>query len=276
MGFRTFCAVVSLLSISPSLEAGAWTQPKGTHWFKAGFMFQDTTERYFIDGERTPYFFDGRSQTRALFLELVTGLTDRWDVKAQIPIFGISFNDIADERTSTGPGDLRVESRYNLLNGPVVLTAGGAVKFPTGEFVNDAEIVPVGEGQYDFDVFAEVGKSLWPVRGYVTGKVGYRFRAVNAETEIDYGNEIIWRVEGGYQFTTHFFGKLLVRGLHGFDTSSFDIPLESLKRAIVYVEPGVSIALSPSRGIELSVPISVSGRNWPAGPVFNVSFTQSF
>ena len=53
---------------------------------------QDTTERYFLDGERIPYFFDGRNQTRALFFEYARGLTDRREVKAQLPFFSISFD----------------------------------------------------------------------------------------------------------------------------------------------------------------------------------------
>lgn len=202
-----------LFACSSLAHAGAWTLPQGANWFKVGFMYQDTTERYFLDGERIPYFFDGRNQTRALFFEYVRGLTDRWDVKVQLPIFAISFDDFAGERESNGLGDLRLESRYNILDDPMVLTLGGAIKFPTGEFVNDAEIVPVGEGQYDFDVFAEVGRSLWPVNAYVTGKIGYRFRSENKETNIGFGDEIIWRAEVGYRFNRRLSTKLLARGL---------------------------------------------------------------
>ena len=186
------------------------------------------TKAYVIDGERIPYFFDGRNRTRALFFKYVRGITDRWDVKAQLPFFNIAFDDIADERTSNGLGDLRIESRYNLVRVPLVLTVGGAIKLPTGEFVNDAEIVPVGEGQYDFDVFVEVGRALWPVRGYVTGKIGYRFRTKNQEIDIDFGDELIWRVEGGYQFGTRIYSKIVLRGLHGFESTSFGLSIDSL------------------------------------------------
>lgn len=273
---RTALAVVLVLATAPLAFAGAWTLPKGANWLKAGFMFQDTTERYFLDGELTPYFFEGRNQTRALFFEYVRGLTDRWDVKAQMPYFGISFDDIADERQSNGLGDLRVESRYNVLSDPMVLTVGGTIKFPTGEFVNDAEIVPVGEGQYDFDVFAEVGRSLWPVNGYVTGKIGYRFRTKNRETNISFGDEIIWRAEGGYRFNERLSAKLLARGLYGFESTSFGLTIETLRREIVYIEPGVHFAITKSQGVEVTVPVSVRGRNWPAGPVVTVSFISVF
>jgi hypothetical protein len=49
-----------------------------------------------------------------------------------------------------------------------------------------------------------------------------------------------------------------------------------LKREAVYVEPGVSFTLAQNRRIELTVPISIRGRNWPAGPVMNLNFTQTF
>ena len=239
-------------------------------------MFQDTTERYFFDGERIPYFFEGRNQTRALFFEYVRGLTDRWDVKAQVPVFAVRFDDIADERRSSGLGDLRVEARYNVLADPMVLTVGGTIKFPTGEFANDAEIVPVGEGQYDFDVFAEVGRSLWPVNGYVTGKIGYRFRTVNPETGIAFGDEIIWRAEAGYRFNKRLRTKVLARGLYGLESTSFGLTIETLRREVVYLEPGVHFALTESQGVEVTVPVTLRGRNWPAGPVVTVSFVSVF
>ena len=273
---RLLAACGLIASLCSHAEAGAWTLPKGRNWIKAGFMFQDTTERYFLDGERIPYFFDGRNQTRALFFEYARGLTDRWEVKAQLPFFSISFDDIADDRTSNDIGDLRVESRFNALLDPLVLTFGGEIKFPTGEFVNDAEIVPVGEGQYDFDVFTEVGRSLWPVQGYVTGKIGYRWRTANAETGIDFGNEVIWQAEVGYRPWSRLDTKLLFRGLHGAEATSFGLPIQTLKREAVYVEPGVSWAIAPNQRIELTVPVSIRGRNWPAGPVLNVNFTQTF
>ena len=228
-------------------------------------MHQDTTERYFLDGERIPFFLEGRNQARALFFEYARGLTDQWEVRMQLPFFSISFDDIAADRTSNGVRDLRVESRFNAVRDPMVVTLGGTIKFPTGDFVNDAEIVTVGEGQYDFDVFAELGRSLWPVRGYVTGKIGYRWRTENVETGIDFGNELIWQAEAGYQPWSRVDAKLLFRGLHGRESTSFGLPIPTLKREAVYVEPGVSFTVRSNQRIELTVPISLRGRNWPGG-----------
>ena len=40
--------------------------------------------------------------------------------------------------------------------------------------------------------------------------------------------------------------------------------------------PGVVFRASPTWIVELSVPFTVSGRNWPAGPVFGVKLTKAF
>jgi hypothetical protein len=245
-------------------------------WFRLGFAYQSTDERYFLDGERIPYFFEGHNETTAAFVDFRRGLGSGFDVLVQLPIYSIRFDDLADERKSTGIGDLRAGARWNFLSDPVIATVGAAVKFPTGEFVNDAEIVPVGEGQYDFEVGVEMGRSLWPRPGYVTGQLGYRFRTENKKNGIDPGDEIFWSVEGGYRVFPRTMLKGLVRGLYGFDATSFGLPIASLRREVIYLEPGVIFELSPTQSIELSVPFSVRGRNWPAGPVLNIGYYQIF
>ena len=273
-------AAAAILLLLPGLQndaqAGGWMLSRATTWLRTGFMVQITDDRYFIDGSRIPYFFEGHNQTLAAFVDLRHGISDRLEAAVQVPYFGISFDDLAAERTTTGIGDLRVGLRYNILPGPIVATLGALVKFPIGEFVNDAEIVPVGEGQYDFEVTAEVARSLWPRPGYVTALIGYRWRTANAETGINHGNEVLWSFEAGYSVAPRIALKALIRGLHGLETTSFGLPLPSLQRRIVYLEPGVLVELSPRRTLEVSVPVSLSGRNWPAGPVFNIGVFQTF
>ncbi len=167
-------AAALIASAQPAL-AGAWIYPKGVNWFRIGFAYQNTDERYFLDGERIPYFFDGESEVSAAFFEYRLGLGAGFEALFQLPVYDIRFDDFADNRSSTGIGDVRAGARWNFVQDALVATVGAGVKFSTGEFVNDAEIVPVGEGQYDFEVDVEVGRSLWPRPGYVNGKLGYRF-----------------------------------------------------------------------------------------------------
>ena len=269
-------AVAALIGAAQPASAGAWVYPKGVSWFRIGFAYQSTDERYFLDGERIPYFFDGQSEVAAAFFEYRLGLGAGLEALVQLPVYNIRFDDLADNRSSTGIGDVRAGARWNFVQDTVVATVGAAVKFPTGEFVNDAEIVPVGEGQYDFEVDVEVGRSLWPRPGYVNGKLGYRFRTENKENGIDPGDEIFWSFEGGYRWISNVMFKGVVRGLYGFDATSFGLPIATLRREVIYLEPGVIFAISPTQSIEFTVPVSVRGRNWPAGAILNVGYYQTF
>ena len=72
--------------------------------------------------------------------------------------YAVRFDDIADERRSSGLGDVRLGLRYNVVRDSPVATFDVRVKIPTGTFINDAEVVPVGEGQWDLDLAAEVSR----------------------------------------------------------------------------------------------------------------------
>lgn len=270
-------AVFVFIGGAPVLaEAGAWVLPRGHTNIQVALLHQDTTERYFLNGERIPYFFDGHNRTSALYIDGRYGITDRLEGVAQVPFFHLRFDDLADDRTSSGLGDVRLGLRYNLVKDSPVATLEARVKFPTGTFVNDAEVVPVGEGQWDLDLAAEVAHSFWPRPFYLNGQVGYRFRGPNEESGIDFGDELFWLAEGGYTVNARLGLKLVARGLHGQEGTSFDIPIETLKRKAVYVEPGAVFRINPKWFLEFAVPFTVAGRNWPAGPVFTLKLTAAF
>lgn len=64
--------------------------------------------------------------------------------------------------------------------------------------------------------------------------------------------------------------------LHGGETKSFGISFSTLQRSAVYVEPGVIVRVSQVGSVEFAVPISLSGQNWPAGPIFILGYFQQF
>ena len=96
------------------------------------------------------------------------------------------------------------------------------------------------------------------------------------ESGIDFGNELFWLVEAGYTVNTRLGLKLVSRGLDGTEGRSFGLAIPTLKREAAYVVPGVVFRASPTWIVELSVPFTVSGRNWPAGPVFSLKLTKAF
>ena len=65
--------VGALVGMVPATaEAGAWVLPRGRTDVQVAFLHQDTTDRYFLDGDRIPYFFDGRNRYSRLCTRRVT------------------------------------------------------------------------------------------------------------------------------------------------------------------------------------------------------------
>lgn len=268
---------VAELAIAPARSAaGAWVLPARRGWAQVSVFHQETRERYFLDGRRIPYFFEGRNRTSGLFADVRYGVLERLEVAVQMPLYRLEFDDLADRRRSTGLGDLRLGGRWSFRKGSTVATVGAALKFPTGEFVNDAEIVPVGEGQYDLDLTGETGHSFWPRAAYVSVLAGYRLRGTNRKNGISPGDEFFWSVEGGHRIVSRLTLRGAARGLHGRRSRSFGLEIPTLKREAVYVQPGVVWELAPERGIEMSLPFTVKGRNWPAGLAVGVSIYSRF
>ncbi|MBI2502908.1 MAG: hypothetical protein HYW07_06705 [Candidatus Latescibacteria bacterium] len=113
-------------------------------------------------GTRRPYRFGGRYSSRALFAEGAYGITVRLEAGAQFPYFDQRLADATrpEPPAEAGFGDLRLWLRWKMLNAPAVLTLKAAVKAPTGRFRNEDGLIPVGEGQWDFDLVAQFGRSL--------------------------------------------------------------------------------------------------------------------
>jgi hypothetical protein len=275
--WRHLALILGVATLAPArASAGAWVLPAKRAWAQVSFFHQTTEERYFLDGERIPYFFEGRNQTSGLFLDLRYGVLGRLELILQAPVYRVAFDDLADSRRSAGIADVRAGTRFAILNGTNVLTAGVAVKFPTGAFVNDAEVVPVGEGQYDLDLTIEAGRSFWPRQGYVSALLGYRLRGANEKNGIHPGDEFLWLVEAGHKLVSRLSLKLVARGLHGGSSTSFGLDIPTLKREAVYLQPGLVWGVGKERSLELAFPFTVKGRSWPAGLSVGVAFNSRF
>lgn len=274
-GSQAIALAAWLLSGASSASAGAWLVPAREWRAQLAFLHQDTSERYFLDGQRIPFFFEGRSRASALVVDAARGFGGL-DLALQVPIFFFSFDDLADDRSSAGFGDVRITVRARVLDAPIVVTAGATGKMPTGAFDNDAEVVPVGEGQWDYDGFLEVGRSFWPRRAYVTALAGYRARTRNATSNIDPGDEFYWSAEVGHRIGEHLTVRARARGLHGRDATTFGIPTASLRREAVYLSPGVVWDVGDRWGVDVSVPFTLRGRNWPSGSSLSFALFAKF
>lgn len=277
---------VFVCQVPNSVIAGAWTLPRNHVWCKVAFLGQTTHEEYvgaagsgrgpdlgrvYHEGNRARYRFDGRYRSRALFFDLFYGTTDRVDVGIQVPFFRQEYQDAAlltgfgEPRRATGFGDIRGFLKVKLLNRRTVGAIRVGFKAPTGEFVNEDGLIPVGEGQWDFDAVVQLGRSFWPVPAYVGSDVGYRIRLRNDEIDRDPGDEWFFIAEGGFKVRRFALFGIRIHGIRGKAATVFGTRIHSDVKRITYVSPLIN--LGPLRGftVETAVNISVGGRNYPAG-----------
>ena len=268
-----------LLCWPTGVFAGAWTLPQGELWTKVTLFRQEAHEWYiaspeFTDGEiqkvgtRRSYRFNGKYQSKAIFIETFYGVTDRFDIGAQVPYFAQQFAD--DTRlkspSESGFSDLRLFAKWRALDAPALLTLKLGAKIPTAEFRNEDGIIPVGEGQWDFDFIGQVGRSFWPLPLYANLDVGYRVRLKNDEIDRDPGDEWFFNAEVGINLTRRVLLMTKVEGLRGKAATDFgSIENRSQIKRITYLSPVLSVGLNDRAALELGVRYTLNGRNFPAG-----------
>ena len=215
-------AAVLLAAAPGRLGAGAWTQPQGGFYSKLTGLSFSSLAYLDTDGERKDRATAPREELsdRGLSAYLEYGLLDRLTLVASLPYKRLEFTNPREARyfpaldstivrqhpdqSSSGLADLDLRLRWRLLADPAVVSLAAGGKFPLGYEVPTElpeSYVPLGTGETDAEVRLLVGRSLYPVAGYVTGTLGYRLRGG------EYGNELFHGLEAGYSFD-----RLLVKG----------------------------------------------------------------
>lgn len=272
-GARRLAVAVTLSGVAfLPLEADAqWPVGKGAGWAKLSVFHHRTTEEYRADGRQAPFLNNGAvSRSTAVFADLLVGVTDRIDLWAQLPYFTLNFDDDTERRHSAGVGDVRLSARVNLVqlrNGSIPVSARFTAKVPVADLTIDAEVIPVGEGQWDYEAWLESGVSLWPLPLYSIVWLGYRWRTLNEETTRKPGDELTFLAEfGGTSLVGGLGGKVVVDGIFGRPGAIQGLRLGDLdRREILYVAPTAFYNLTASTLIEIGVRIPVHGKNFPAG-----------
>ena len=218
-------------------------------------------------GSRQPYRFGGEYRSTAVFAEGFYGVTDWLNLGVQVPYFDQVYQDStrAEAPRDAGFSDLRIYTKLRALQVPAVLTFKLGVKVPTGEFVNQDGLIPVGEGQWDLDLLVQAGRSFWPVPAYANLEGGYRLRMENEDVQRDPGDEWLVNAEAGWSPQPRLSLALKVEVLHGKAGRSFGFENTSLKKRIVYLAPTVSWTLFGETAAELGLRRTLAGRNFPAG-----------
>jgi hypothetical protein len=290
-------ALLAILLLPVESFAGAWTLPQKRLWLKSAIFYQVADRRFCTEqdalsfafreagctaaGHHAPFdpFIGGKSEALAVFTEVAYGATGWLDVGVQIPFYSLQFTNLANPRRprSNSIGDVRFFTKLRLLEQPVVASMTVGAKSPTGKFTVDAEAVNVSEGQWDFDVFGEVSRSLWPLRGYVSLGVGYRMRTDNDAFEHTMGDELMALAETGYEPVPRLMIKGTLDWLRG-QAPRLKVNNAPLleRRELLTITPGVIYALREGLNLEAAVRFALSGQDFPGGHQLMAAVSYGF
>jgi hypothetical protein len=289
--------VLAIFLLPADSLAGAWTLPKKRLWLKSAIFYQATDRRFCTEqdalsfafreagctaaGHRAPFdpFIGGESEAIAIFTEARYGATGWLEVGVQVPFYSLQFTNLANPQRSRSNsiGDVRFFTKYRVLQQPVVASITLAAKSPTGKFNIDAEALNVSEGQWDFDIFGEVSRSLWPLRGYVSLGAGYRMRTDNGAFEHTMGNEVMVLAEAGYEPVP----RVMIKGT--LDWLAVQQPRLKAnnarlpeRRELLTFAPTLIFESWPALNVETSVRFPLRGRDFPSAPQFMAALSLQF
>ena len=276
-GVVLFVVVLGGILFSSS-SYGQWVESSGTGWIKLQVSHQDTRERFDENGTVESFFNEGaRAITTTVRMTGAVGLWRGIDVWADVPAHRLVFNDVTRERRSAGLGDPRMFLRmgpalFGVDDLPVAVALRGGVKFPVGDFPVSAEVIPLTEGQRDWELLLEVGRSLYPWPAYVMAWVGYRWRETNTEIQRKPGDERVFYAAAGGSVDP-FRWKLAVDGQFGRPPvrTDFGLRLGGDRRELVQLIPTVGWTIGPGV-LEVGGRVPLHGRNLPAGAVFTLGY----
>ncbi len=156
---------------------------------------------------------------------------------------------------------------------PVGLRLGG--KTPGSTFDVDATVLPLTEGQRDFEVSLESGTALGFFPIYVAGWVGYRWRSLSDVRQYEPGDETFGHlaVGGAIRDLTLEVGA---DGLWGQAPTVLGLTLSDREaRRLLQIVTTVGYPVGPGK-IEVSGQIPLAGRNLPTGVGIGVSYRTTW
>lgn len=253
---------------------GQWVEEPGQGWADLSVYHLDTREAFEFNGHVRDFFAEGRAVSTSVFLTLAAGLLPGVDGWMQMPYHRLRYDDAAADRRRMGIGDtnlyLRLAPLRYLGSGFPVAIRGGA-KVHVGDFAVDSEVIPLGDGQTDWELMVEIGHSFWPTDLYVNGWAGYRWRQPNEEAQRDYADEAFYFAQIGGNLRQIGL-QLLVEGMTSITTPVIEgIPLPNAERSFVQITPKLFYPFGPG-ALSLGVRVPVSGRNLPAGTSLVVGY----
>lgn len=271
-------AICSAPHSSPTLASSGeiGTLEPGTGWVQLSFSAQWATQFYNADGSQSPFLAESEFTTQSFFLTGSLGLLPGLEVWGQVPRHHLNIDASSGTSTSNGVGDVRVAARVTSeivgLDLPVAVRFGA--KVPGSDFPVDATVLPLTEGQTDYEVSVESGSILGDLPIYVAGWVGYRWRKSNLEAARTPGDETFAHATVG-GFAGSLSWGVGVDALIGQAPLAQGIELPSEKRRMVLLQPTLGYEVGPGQ-LEVTGAFPLSGRALPASTGFSAGYRLNF
>ncbi len=271
--FTAAAAALLSVPVAHTPLSAQWVEPPGQGWSSLTLFHQDTREAYDFEGGQGGFPGMGHATATASFFTFAMGLVEGVDAWAQFSFQRLRFNDRAGMRTSTGFGDVRLYARSSplrILGVTTPVTIRGGVKLPVGDFDVGTNMIPLGDGQRDWELMLELGHSFYPNPTYLMAWLGYRWREESTGDDQAFGDErFFYAAVGGEVGPLGY--KVGLEGWFG-DTpvfGGFDAP--GAKREMLRVAPSLLIPGGPGQ-IEVGLRVPLAGKNLPAGHDFVVGY----
>ena len=173
-------STISVLVCARSAGAQAWVPMQGEG--SVSVLFQDlfVKDHFFDRGQRLD---NGHIDSNTLFFDVTYGLTDRLAVTFALPVIRARYSGSRphptaqdDTRAHTGFQDVRLALRYNLTDGPLVVTPFIGTRVPTTNYEYFAH-ASYGPRVRELEVGAYVGRVLNPLlpNAFVQARYSYTF-----------------------------------------------------------------------------------------------------
>lgn len=278
---------VLLLLLGTTPSAGQWVEAPGTGWLNVQLAHQSTDTGFNRNGSVVPLDEldpEARSIITTVRLTGALGLVRGVDAWADLPVHRQEFTGSGSDLLTTGLGDPRFflragPSLVGVGSLPVALAVRGGVKVTTGTFENDAETISLSQGQRDWTLLLELGKSLHPWPVYVAGWGGYRWREVNEAIARDPGNEWVFYASAGGKID-RFQWKVAVDGTFGQRSIDTNTGFTFAARELLQLIPTVGWTVGPG-ALQAGVRLPVHGQSTrsdrlPASPTVTLGYFLSW
>ena len=281
---RLIVTILILVYASVGYGQGAWVLSEKQTWMKLSTLYFQSENRFASsnqicgtanckNGEVTSNYFEGKATSIGLFYDARYGITNKLEFSINIPYYRLKYTDIVDMNrpVTMNFGDVSSKIRYNWLKNKIISTTYVGVKVPTGFYNNDAEVIPVSEGQWDF-VLGNQLSTTFAKNVYTNFDIGFRYRALpNPEkTNFAPGSEIPFWLEIGKKMFDKIWWKVSVNGFYGFDgkailASNSILVRSNSARRIFNIQSGIYYPISEKLFLDFGVNIPAAGKNYPTG-----------